>query len=193
MNRPRLYIFGAAAAVLIGLWVLGHPGTPMFYPAFAGSPYMDPHMAEFGFDYGCGYGHRFCRWVEGIERGVGALTGNPYQPPFADPTQLGELKSTLGITQAQEADWDTYEAALQGGVMAVERDQDSLPVFSWFRPHGAHFVDAMIMNEEAQKQSAAITVAAQSLLSKLTPEQQAKARYMLPGLPAGPNPFIGIE
>jgi hypothetical protein len=77
--------------------------------------------------------------------------------------------------------------------MAVERDQDSLPVFSWFRPHGAHFVDAMIMNEEAQKQSAAITVAAQSLLSKLTPEQQAKARYMLPGLPAGPNPFIGIE
>jgi hypothetical protein len=87
--------------------------------------------------------------VEGIERGVGALTGNPYQPPFADPTQLGELKSTLGITQAQEADWDTYEAALQGGVMAVERVRTSLP-FPWLYPRGAHYANAMFVNEEAQ-------------------------------------------
>jgi len=55
----------------------------------------------------------------------------------------------LGITQAQEADWDTYEAALQGGVMAVERVRTSLP-FPWLYPRGAHYANAMFVNEEAQ-------------------------------------------
>lgn len=191
MKKQRLFIYGAIAAVLlIGLWSLGQ-ASPIFAPNFAGSPYAMHQMIGAGYDYGCGFGHRFCRWMEGIERGIGYLTGNPYQPPFADAAELSELKTALGISQSQEPDWQAYVKTLQDGVIAVERVRASVP-FPWFYMHGAHYYNTMIVNDEAHRQFTAIADAAQSLLPKLTIEQQTKARYILPGLPAGPNPFIGI-
>lgn len=194
MNRQRLYTLGALAiALLVGLWSFGHAGGMMFNPAFGGSPYLGPHMIRAGFDYGCGYGHRFCRWVEGIERGIGDITGNPYLPPYADPAELAELKAVLTITPAQEPDWQAYQSTLQSCVMAVEQIHDSLPAASWFYPHRMRYANIMMANDEAQKQAPIIVAAAQSLFSKLSQEQQSKARYVLPGLPAGPSPFVGIE
>ncbi|MGA0565315.1 hypothetical protein ACO2RV_23025 [Ancylobacter sp. VNQ12] len=192
MNKHRLYIYGAiAAAFLMGLWSFGHAESPVFGPNFAASPYAMHQMFGAGYDYGCGFGHRFCRWMEGIERGIGGLTGNPYQPPFANAAELAKLKAALDISEPQASDWQAYEKTLQDGVMAVERVRASLP-FPWSYSHDAQYYNAITVNDEAQRQFTTIANAAQSLLSKLTTEQQAKARYLLPGLPAGPSPFIGI-
>ena len=202
-------VAAAAATILVGGWALaqthgpghGPQGPRAERPAGPGAMHrMGPGTGQ---QMGPGMGHQMgpgmmqqrMQMMQQMQRGPGA--GPMHRGPghaFADPTQLNTLKSTIGITAAQEPAWTKYAKTVEDAstAMAAAREGVDPEAVRNLSP-ADRFAFVTKMREQAQKQSEAVKTAADELLAVLDDAQKAKARDTLPGLAFGPGPTRGAD
>ena len=108
--------------------------------------------------------------------------GGPGLAQF-DPAQIETLKTTLGITPAQELAWTKYARAVQeaAATMRTTREGVDRDAVSKMSPQD-RFAFVTKMREQGQKQFETVQTAANELLATLDEAQKAKASDTLPGL-----------
>jgi hypothetical protein len=108
---------------------------------------------------------------------------------FADPEEIEDLKSELGITAAQEPAWTKYTKAVQDAAAALKATRETVDrdAVGRMTPQD-RFAYVTRKREQAQKQHETLTVAAKELLAVLDDRQKEIAEDELPGLvPFGPG------
>jgi hypothetical protein len=198
MKKSLLLIGAAATATLLaGGWVLAQSHGPGFGPQFMrgdshagkGPGMMMQHM---GRGMGRGMGHGMMQHG-GPGMGPGAMHGGPGST-FADPTQIDNLKSELGITPAQEAAWTKYATALQEAAAAMRTTREGVDPSTVSKLSPAdRFAFVSNIREQAQRQFETVQTAANELLATLDDAQKAKAQEVLPGLAFGPGTMHGLR
>ena len=100
-----------------------------------------------------------------------------------DPAQIETLKTTLGITPAQESAWTKYAKAVQEAAATMRTTHEGIDrdAVSKMSPQD-RFAFVTKMREQGQKQFETVQTAANELLATLDEAQKAKAFDTLPGL-----------
>jgi hypothetical protein len=103
--------------------------------------------------------------------GPGMMTGDPVA---YTEQQLGELKTTLGITPPQEDAWRAYATALEGraGLMTAHRQ-------AMFGGAGVSPQQRQAFHQHGLTGMQQVATATRNLYAVLTPEQQAKASQLI--------------
>jgi hypothetical protein len=193
--RKSLLLIGAAATatLLAGGWALAQSHGPGFGPPFMrGESHggMGPGMMMQHMGRGMGPG---MMQHDGPGMGPGAMHGGPGST-FADPTQIDNLKSELGIAPAQEAAWTKYATALQEAAAAMRTTREGVDPSTVSKLSPAdRFAFVSKIREQAQRQFETVQTAANELLATLDDEQKAKAQEVLPGLAFGPGTMHGAR
>ena len=193
--RKRLLLIGAAATatLLAGGWAIAQSHGPGFGPPFMqGESHagMGPGMMMQQMGRGMGPG---MMQHGGSGMGPGAMHGGP-GATFADPTQIDNLKTELGITPVQEAAWTTYATVLQEAAAAVRTTREGVDPSTVSKLSPAErFAFVTKIREQAQEQVEAVQSAANDLLATLDDTQKAKAQEVLPRLAFGPGTMHGAR
>lgn len=207
MKKSLLLIGAAAAATLLaGGWAVAQSHGPGFGPQFMRGdshadmgPSMMQHMSR-GMGHGMmqhmdrGMGPGMMQHDGMMQRGgPGIMHGSPGHA-FADPNQIENLKSELGITPAQEAAWTKYVEAIQeaAATMKAKREDVDPNTVSKLSP-AERFAFVSKIREQAQRQFETVQTAANELLAMLDDAQKAKAQEVLPGLAFGPGTMHGAR
>lgn len=187
MKKKVLVIAGiAATAALVGGWALaqtaGH-GPGRFGPSFMQGQGM---MGQMGPGMGPDMMNRM-----GHGMGPGMMHGGAGVAPF-DSARIGQLKTELGITAAQEPAWTKYAKVVEDAATAVKAAREGVdPATVGTMTPQDRFAFMTKIREQAQKQFATVKAAADELLATLDDTQKAKARETLPGLAFGSGPTRG--
>jgi hypothetical protein len=193
--RKSLLLIGAAATatLLAGGWVLAQSHGPGFGPPFMrGDSHagMGPGMMMQHMGRGMGPG---MMQHDGPGMGPGAMHGGPGST-FADPTQIDNLKTELGITPVQEAAWTKYATAFQEAAAAMRTTREGVDPSTVSKLSPAdRFAFVSKIREQAQRQFETVQTAANELLATLDDAQKVKAQEVLPGLAFGPGTMHGAR
>jgi len=108
--------------------------------------------------------------------------GGPDLAQF-NPAQIETLKTTLGITPAQEPAWNKYAKAVQDAATTTRTTREGVDrdAVSKMNPQD-RFAFVTKMREQGQKQFDTVQTAANELLATLDDAQKAKASETLPGI-----------
>jgi hypothetical protein len=193
MKKSLLLIGVAATATLLaGGWAVAQSQGPGFGPFMRGDGHagMGPGMMMQHMGRGMGPG---MMQHSGPGMGPGAMHGGPGST-FADPTQIDNLKTELGITPVQEAAWTKYATALQEAAAAMRTTREGVDPSTVSKLSPAdRFAFVSKIREQAQRQFETVQTAANELLATLDDAQKAKAQEVLPGLAFGPGTMHGAR
>ena len=173
--KKKVFVIGgiAATTLLAGGWALaqssGHGPGGMHGMGSGMHGQMDQGM----------HGHM----GPGMRGQMGSDTpGGPGLAPL-DPAQIETLKTTLGITPAQEPAWNKYAKAVQDAATTTRTTREGVDrdAVSKMNPQD-RFAFVTKMREHGQKQFDTVQTAANELLATLDDAQKAKASEILPGI-----------
>jgi hypothetical protein len=195
--KKKTLIIGAIAAttVLAGGWAVAQSvgqGPSGFGPPFMrGQDHegMGPGMMRnmrHGMGHGMMQGHGMMKGMgPGMMHGRAALG-------FADPAEVENLKSELGITPAQEAAWAKYAKAVQDAAATMKTMREGVdPDASSKMSPADRYAFVTKLREQRQQQFGAVKAAADELLATLDATQKATATEILPGVAFGPGQMPG--
>lgn len=116
--------------------------------------------------------------MAGRMMGMGGMMG----ARFADPATLDAVKTRLGITAAQEDDWNAYVKVVTETADSMRASREAM----WAASPQDRVAMMSGMHQQHLDSFTAVSKAADTLLGKLDDGQKAQARFLLPGL-AGPG------